>query len=244
MSKKLHAKDLKRDEFIESLGELWGPAFHWLQVNKNAIIYGSGAVLLGLLAIGVFGSMMERGERQAQAALGFALDQLAEAESAAADDTVAGPSWGDVQASFEAVADEHGGTSGAIAKHYVGVAQLRAGDAAGAVATLSEAAEATNSPWQTSLTLSVLAAAQEQAGDAAAAEATLNRLREEGSVGYPADAAAMDLARFYERQGRLDEARSLYAELVPDESAAPGEGDPLPSIYAAQAQSRLDELEG
>ncbi len=157
-----------------------------------------------------------------------------------------GPSWDEVRESFQAVSDEHGGTTGAIAEHYVGVAQLRDGDAAGAVATLNEAVAANSSSWQTTLTLSVLAAAQEQAGDATAAEATLQRLREEDGLGYPADAATMDLARFYERQGRLDEARSLYGELSPDEESEASADDdaPLPSVYAGQAQARLDELKG
>ena len=88
---------------------------------------------------------------------------------------------------------------------------------------------------------SVLAAAQEQSGDTAAAEATLQQLRSDSDSGYPADAATMDLARFYERQGRLDEARSLYGELAPAEEPAE---DEIPSVYAGQAQARLDELEG
>jgi len=245
MSKKLHAKDLKKNEFVETLGELWGPAFHWLEENKKLLIWSVGGVLVAVIAIGTIGSLREAADRSAQAALGEALTTLGEAEGAAADDSVDGPSWDEVRASFQAVADEHGGTAGAVAKHYVGVAQLRDGDAAGAVATLNEAVATDSSSWQTTLTLSVLAAAQEQAGDATAAEATLQRLRDEGGLGYPADAATMDLARFYERQGRLDEARSLYGELAPvEEAGEPADDDALPSVYAGQAQARLDELQG
>jgi hypothetical protein len=239
MSKKLHAKDLKKDEFVETLGELWGPAFHWLQVNRKPLTWGIGGLLVVLLVAGAIGSLRQSSAERAQAALGEALEQLAEAESAAAGGEAA--DWDAVRAAFAEVADEHGGTPGEIARHYVGVAQLRAGDAAGAVATLSQAAGGSSDPWRTPLTLSVLAAAQEQAGDAASAEATLKDLRSRDALGFPADAATIELARFYERHGRLDEARELYGELAAE---LEDEEETSPSAYASQAQARLDELQG
>lgn len=239
MSKKLHAKDLKKDEFVETLGELWGPAFRWLQANRKALTGGIGGLLVILLVVGAIGSMRQSGAEKAQAALGEALESLAEAETAAAEGEPA--DWEAVRAAFATVAEEHGGTPAEVARHYVGVAQLRAGDAAGAVATLSEAAGGAFDPWRTPLTMSVLAAAQEQAGDTASAEATLQDLRSRDAIGFPADAAAIELARLYERHGRLDEARAIYGELAAElESEAE---DAAPSVYASQAQARLDELE-
>ena len=37
MSKKLHAKDLKKNELVETLGELWGPAVHWQTIRVKNI---------------------------------------------------------------------------------------------------------------------------------------------------------------------------------------------------------------
>ena len=248
MSKKLHAKDLKKDQLVETLGEIWGPAVHWFEENRRTVIWTLGAVVVLLLGAAAVGSMRQSSERSAQAALGAALEKLSEAETSAGEgETV---DWAALQSEFKKVADEHGGTASRVAEHYLGVAQLRAGDAAGAVATLSSASAGAFDDWRTPLTLSVLAAAQEQAGDPSSAEATLKKLRERNALGFPADAAAMELARFYERQGRLDEARALYAELAAELDAAnaaaeAGETDfEPPSVYASQAQARLDELEG
>jgi predicted Zn-dependent protease len=127
-----------------------------------------------------------------------------------------------------------GGTdAGRAGLYYRGAVALRQGRTADAVADLTAFVEAHPDHDLVPQALAATATALEDAGNAADAEAALRRLTDGAWHLYPEDAALMELARFYERQGRREEAHSVYERLSTTEAFAK-------SPYAPLARQRLD----
>lgn len=238
MSKKLHAKDLRRDEVAEVVTHAAEDTVRFSQQHRRGLVVGAAAV--AVLAIGAV-VVAWRSDASAQSSFkdyAAAMDKL---DKASATDTAAGegkPTLDEAAAALGKVADDHSGTTaGRLAAYEQGLALIRAGKAKEGADVLEAFVAKNASYWTTPNALAALAAAREDAGDAKAAEDALVRLRDGKWRSWPDGAAQILLAEFYERQGRMDDAKAIYQTLSKDEKL-------LKSAYGAQAKSRLEDLGG
>lgn len=236
MSKKLHAKDLRRDEVAEAVTHAADGALTVARSHQRPFVIGAIAVLvLGLAAI-IVAWRVEASRSRAVAAYGEAARAWEKADGAALEGDEAKPSWDDVAAEMGQVADASPGTpSGRLARLQQGRALLRAFKPREAADVLGRFVEQNPRHWATPEALVALAAAREDAGDADGAEKALVELRDGSWRNWPKGGADMLLARFYERHGRADEARQLYEKIKDD-------ADLEDSDWARQAAVRLEEL--
>jgi TolA-binding protein len=240
--KKLRAKDLKHDEVREEVARATGKFLGFTEAHRRPIVITAGAVLVA--AVAVVGVMAWNDARQAraEARLGHALRQVAEASQAdavAPDPTARKQpaTWPDAHATLLAITTEHAGTRAAVdARYYLGVAELRMGKAAEAAATLQSFTEAHPGHWLTPLALAALAAAHEEQGDVAAAEVTLKKASDGTWRSMARGESLLLLAELYERHDQVEKARATYAAI----SASTDLAD---SPEARAAKAKLEALE-
>ena len=161
MSRKLTAKEMKRNEFADAIASHGSRVVGLLRDNRKPLISALAAVLVVLLAWAGLSHFAEASRARAQDEFAAA---LAAFQRAAADATTVPPDWEALEVGFAAVADEHEGDSGSLALHYVGVCKQRSGDHSGAVEVLTSLVDGRQDPRFTPFSLSVLAASQEELG--------------------------------------------------------------------------------
>lgn len=237
MSKKLHVKELRRDEVVEAVAHAAEGTFEFSQQHRNGLLYG----VLGLLLVVIVGIVVAWRMDSSRRASLSAYSEASRAWSEAAGERTlpegqSAPSWDEVAASFAKVASEHGGSkAGALASLHHGLALVRANKPAEAATALDGFLSKHGSHWAAPEALAALAAAREDEGNAAAAEAALVRLRDGKWRSWPDGAAQLMLAQFYERQGRTAEARTIYETLSKNEKLSD-------TTFGGQAEMRLQEL--
>lgn len=237
MSKKLHLKDLRRDEDVVAVNKAAESTFEFSQQHRRGLLY-AGLAILAIAIVGVLIAWRMDSSRRASLA---AYSEASRAWSEAAGETVVDegqekPTWDEVAARFQAVVAEHGGSNAAVlASLHHGLALQRAGKASEAAAALDGFVDSESSHWAVPDALAALAVAREDAGDVAGAEAALVQLRDGKWRSWPDGAAQFLLAQLHERQGKTAEARTLYETLSANEKL---EG----TTWASQARQRLDEM--
>ena len=237
MSKKLHAKDLRRDEVVEAVSHAGEATYEFSREHRSGLLYGGIAVLAVALIGIVVAWRVDVSRRAGLQAYAEATKTWRQASGdLPMDEGATKPTWDEVATKLGAVAEEHGGTaSGRLAAMQQGLALLRAGKPQDAAPLLDAFVAKNPSHWATPDALAALAAAREDAGDAAGAEAALTKLRDGKWRAWPNGAAQVLLAQLYERQGRTADARAVYESLTKDEKLKD-------TTWGSQATSRLAEL--
>jgi predicted negative regulator of RcsB-dependent stress response len=201
MARKITRKELKHDEFVEAgldVGE-------WLEENwRTVALAAGGALVVALLFVG-WSWWGDRRQARAErlAAEGFTLLDAATADPAAA------------AAKFEEAQGVAGGSPlGEVARTYRGIALLRAGRAAEAVPLLEEASGATDDPVLRGTAKALLAEALDAAGNADRAAEVYRGLADVPTPSFPPELALVRLGEVRARQGRMDDARGAWQDVV------------------------------
>jgi predicted negative regulator of RcsB-dependent stress response len=228
---KMRVKDMKRDEVEVAVAQATGRASSYVAENRTPLVIG--LVVVALAVAGVAGSRywIDRKENAAQSAFAGAAKMAKDAEkpaptpptdgSAPAPVTTPAPTWAAVAAEYQKVHDAHPNTrAGRLAALEAGAAQLRAGDAAAAIAVLDPFVASNPHDFATAHAMSVLATAKEQAGDVPGAEALLQKLADGAYDDFAPGAAVQRLAELYERHDRPDDATKLWKRLATEAAFA------------------------
>jgi len=233
MTKKLHATDMKHDRFREGTGKALKSAVPFVQQHRTALIGAAVAFVAVVVGWSVIAAVTDHRREASQDLLAQAVESLQDASSKDPGTDPAAALDKARKAADELVASYPGSAAGQVGQYYQGVVALRQGRSKDAQASLQGFVDAHPAHDLVPQALSALAAAAEDAGDAAAAEKALRRLVDGDWELFPTGAALMDLGRFYERQGRADEAKAIYERLTTEEAFAS-------SPFATAARQRLE----
>jgi len=225
-TKRINRKELGQDEFIEKVFDLG----EWLETHwKEAAGAAVAVVAVVLLAVG-WSAWRGRTLGQANAALGQGIDLYD--PQAQADGTTPPPKMAEAHAAFEKAAKLAGSRPlGDVARYYDALALVALDRGAEALPTLEKLAEG-DGPISAQAKVS-LANALAKKGDYDRAAALLQEVAGKTGAGFPPDAALSMLGSVRARQGRNEEARKAYEDLV---SRYPASG------LAQEARQRAAEL--
>jgi predicted negative regulator of RcsB-dependent stress response len=230
MAQKITRKDLKHDEFVEAGMD----AGEWIEGHWRQVAGGAAAVLAVVLLFVGWGWRNETLQARAGrlAAEGFAL--LAPPQSAAASI----PDPAAAASKFEEAAAAAGGSPlGDVARTYRAVALFRAGRAAEAVPLLEGVAGSVDDPVLGGTARALLADALEASGNADRAAEVLRQLADAVEPAYPADMALLRLGEVRARQGRVEEARRIWQEVLSRHPESPASGQARLLLARSQATS-------
>lgn len=222
---KITKKDMQQDEFIEGVFDFG----EWLEVHWKRVALGLGVAVAMVLAFVAWNAMRERASQEANRLLGEGIGAFA--PEAGADGQKPAPRYAEALTLFQQAAAAGGSQPiGAVARLLEArtlIALSRATEAvpvlegllavsdqglvAGAKVVLAEASEATGNPERAAKLLEELASA----GKGAA---------------YPQDAALMLLGGLRDRQGKAEDAKRAYSDLIARYPQSP---------FAAEAKQRI-----
>ncbi|MGQ0720003.1 MAG: tetratricopeptide repeat protein [Candidatus Eiseniibacteriota bacterium] len=226
VSERLTKKQLKHDQFLESLYGVWAYAQDHLGVVIAALVGVVVAVVLGVRVGGsAVGGGSEGGNPEAERALSLARTQFMAGQSEAG------------LAALEELRKQHRGTRAAREGTYLlGNALLEAGEGARAAQVFEEfLREPLHDDLLQDAARLAIASCQEETGDMAAAlEAYTALWKGEGRTGTRL-LAARGAARAAEALGQSDRAAAIYEEIADAYPDAP---------EAEEARFRLLELRG
>ncbi|HJQ98425.1 MAG TPA: tetratricopeptide repeat protein [Candidatus Polarisedimenticolaceae bacterium] len=227
-TKRINRKELDQDEFIEKVFDLG----EWLESNwKQAAGVAVGVVAVVLLGVG-WNAWRGRMLGQANVALGQGLELYAPQPKA--DGTTPPPKMAEAHAAFEKAAKLAGSRPlGDVARYYDALALIALDRPAEATPTLEKLASS-DGPISAQAKVS-LANAFAKKGDYDRAAALLQEVASKTGAAFPPDAALSMLGAMRARQGRNDDARKAYEDLV---SRYPESG------LAQEARQRVAELGG
>ena len=224
---KITKKDMKQDEFIEGVFDFG----EWLEVHWKRVAIGTGAAVALVLAFVAWNAMRERASQEANRLLASGIDAFSPA--AGADGQTPAPRYTEALALFEQAATSGGSQSiGDVARLFRArtlIALSRSSEAVPvleglvtgrdkglegeAKVMLAEASEATGNPDRAAKLLEELASASKEAP-------------------YPQDAALMLLGGVRERQGKTEDAKRVYSDLLARYPQSP---------FAADAKQRIGD---
>ncbi len=232
MAQKITRKALKHDEFVEAGLD----AGEWLEEHWRAVAAGTGAVLAVVLLVVGWNWWSENRQARAGriAAEGFALLEPAKSETGGGGDPVA------ASAKFEEAAKMAGRSPlGDVARTYRAVSLLRAGRAEEAVPLFEAVAGSTDDPVLRGTARALLADALEASGSADRAAEVLRELAEAPDPVYPPEIALVRLGDIRARQGRGEEARRAWQDVLtryPESAASTEARQRLARSQSATAQ--------
>lgn len=220
MSQRLSRKEIKRDEFMESMGE----AIEYVRGHSRGLLGVVAAVVAAAMVAALVYGYLENRERQADVALARALQiRQAAIESVAADpDSRTAPSFPDVQARaqrtrelLEAVRNDHPRSNAAgIAAVYLGQMAVEASDLTTARALWEEFVSTSSNDMLAAEVRCNLMGLDRTEGKG---EELITRLRSMlGGVdeGLPHDLLWYQLALTLDELGRQAEATEAYRQIV------------------------------
>jgi len=206
---KITKKDMAQDEFIEGVFDFG----EWLEVHWRRVAIGLGAAIaLVLLGIG-WNAMRESATEETNRLLASGFDAFSPA--APAGSQPAAPRYAEALALFEK-AEKNGGSRGVsdVARLFRARTLIALSRASEAVPVLEDLAKSGNEGLAATAKVS-LAEALEASGNAERAATLLQELAAPAKGGaYPQDAALFMLGGLRERQGKKDEAKKIYDDLL------------------------------
>jgi predicted negative regulator of RcsB-dependent stress response len=205
---KISKKDMAQDEFIEGVFDFG----EWLEVHWRRVATGLGVAIALVLAGMAWNSMREKSSEEANRLLSSGLDAYAPA--AGADGKPGTPRYPEALTFFQQAADG-GGTSGVreAARLFSARTMIALSRAPEAVPVLEGLTSSANESLAAAAKVS-LAEALEATGNADRAATLLQEVAAAAKPAYPADAALYMLGGLRERQGKKDEAKRVYDDLV------------------------------
>ena len=243
-------KPLYKDTFQETVGSKLENAGKRLEGQGRNLLYGLAALVVLLIAIGIFYAWNQRSQAAAQAALGKAIETSTAAVSASP------PPAGSTEKTFksekeraeaainefQAVVDKYGGSVGEKAKYFIAVNRLSI-DRPAAISELEALAGSNNESGK----LAKFALAQAKASDGKTDEAVA-LYQELAALNDPViskDSVNMELAKLYEKQGKNQEAADIYFNIANAAAQAKdADGKPIPMSQSARdAKDKLERLD-
>jgi tetratricopeptide (TPR) repeat protein len=220
---KLTKKAMSQDEFIEGVFDFG----EWLEVHWKRVAIGLG-VLVGLVLLGVFwGSMRDNAAAEANKLLASGIE--AYAPEPGVDGTTPAPRYAEALPLFEQAASRGSGRLADVAQLFRGRTLLALGRAAEAVPVLEGLTGNANDGLAAGAKVA-LAEAVEATGNAERAATLLQEVAAPAKgASYPTDAALLLLGNLRERQGKKDEAKRAYDDLLAKFPQSP---------FAAEARQR------
>lgn len=225
---KITKKDMAQDEFIDGMFDFG----EWLEVHWMRVAIGLGVAVLLVLAGIAWNASREKSADDANRLLASGMEAFAPAAGAGAQ--APAPRYAEALALFEQAAS-HGGPQGVgdVAQLFRARTLLAMSRGPEAVPVLEGLVANRNEALATEAKI-VLAEAVESAGNADRAAALLQEVASPAKAGfYPPDAALLLLGGLRERQGKKDEAKRVYDDLL---ARFPQ------SSFAADARQRTDAL--
>ncbi len=235
---RLDRKQIKHDEFVESTFKV----FQWFEAHPKPFLIGAAALVVATVAVwGVTrltassanssADLLARGQAAFDA-------PVAVGEAPKPDDPYRPTFSSDTERAKKAAArlaeaaDKAGGSAGKVAAYLQGIALVEAGDGPGAVKVLEGAASSLGGDATLGGPVkSGLAHAYELAGQADKAADTWKGLTTDAS--YPKDVALTGLGRALEKQGKREDAKAAYKQVVDQFPGSP---------MSAAAKSALERL--
>jgi len=227
---KITKKDMAQDEFIEGVFDFG----EWLEVHWRRVAVGLGAAIaLVLLGVG-WNSMRETAAEDANRLLGSGIDAFAPTTPAGGQPSA--PRYSEALALFDQAASKGGsGGVGDIARLFKARTLIALARGPEAVPVLEGLMTSRNEGLATAAKVS-LAEAVETGGNAERAATLLQEVAAPAKgASYPTDAALLLLGGVRDRQGKKDEAKRVYDDLLARFPQSP---------FAADARQRTGELTG
>lgn len=224
MAQKISRRQLKHDEFVEAGLD----AGQWLEKHWRSVALVAGVLVsVGVLFAGWSWWQQSRLARAGGlAAEGFGL--LSPTDTSTPPNPVAAAD------KFREAAQTAGNSPLAkVARTYQGVALLRQGKAAEAVPILESVADTVSDPVLGGTARALLADALDTAGNPDRAAEVLRGLADAADASYPPELALMRLGEVRARQGKADEARRVWEEVLSRFPESPA---------AAQARDRMSRI--
>jgi tetratricopeptide (TPR) repeat protein len=216
---------LKHDQFLDTTNH----GIEWASENRRSVITTSIILLVAILIVvgGVF--FYKSRSEQASVAFGAAMQAYQTPLAAPGQQVPAGvktfPSVNErakaANAAFAGVADKYSMTpDGKVARYFVGLTFMEAGQNASAESTLKQVADGWNGDLS-ALAKLALAQLYRQTGRDPLAIDMYNQLTAKPTSTVPAGLAQLQLAELYENEGKPDLAKKIYAQLKDKDPKSP-----------------------
>ncbi len=206
---KITKKEIQQDEFIDTVFDFGD----WLEAHWKRVALGAGAAVAVVLLFVAWNAMQQRSATEANRLLAAGIDAVSPA--AAADGQTPAPRYAEALTLFEQAAAAGGSQPiGNVARLFQSRALLALSRGAEAIPLLEGLAKGRDKGLDAEAKV-MLAEASEAAGNPERAATLLQELVsvDKGSP-YPQDAALMLLGGLRERQGKSDEAKRAYTDLI------------------------------
>ena len=206
---KITKKDMQQDEFIEGVFDFG----EWIEAHWQRVAIGLGVAVAFVLLLVGWNAMRERSREEANRLL--AEGMAAFSPAAGADGAVPAPRYAEALPLFEQAASAGGSRPiGDVARLYRARTLMALSRGAEAVTVLEGLQSLSDKGLQADAKVT-LASALESTGNADRAATLLRELAAPSKDAvYPQDAALMHLGRLLERQGKTEEAKRVFSELL------------------------------
>ncbi|HEX6852318.1 MAG TPA: tetratricopeptide repeat protein [Candidatus Polarisedimenticolaceae bacterium] len=209
MTQKTSRKELLKDDMVvESSVEI----VDWLEKHKPQIVRGAAAfaALVVIVAAWTWWSGSQRREAQRRFDEGMRLLRPQAAQGAPVE-----PKPAEALAAFETAASKGGDSAiGRAARYYHAVCLLELGRGADAVPLLESVVGAARTGALADSARAMLAKAYEASGAVDKAESLLREIAASTDGTFPPDVALLRVGQLLQRQGKTDEARRTFQEVV------------------------------
>ena len=222
---KITKRDIQHDEFIEGVFDFG----EWLEAHWKRVAVAMGAAVALVLTFVAWNGVRERSSEQANGLLASGIEAFS--PNAGPDGQKPAPRYADALTLFEQAGAAGGsrpiGDVARLMKARTLIALSRPAEAIPLLEALGDAADK-NLGAESKV---MLGEALEASGNPERAAQLFQELASPGkSAAYPQDAALMFLAGVRERQGKKDDAKKAYADLIARFPQSP---------FAAEAKQRI-----
>jgi tetratricopeptide (TPR) repeat protein len=209
MARRISRKEIKEDEFIEKTLDVGV----WIEKNWKAVATGIGAVLLLVVAIALWQWWSVRRAEEVRDLLGEGISLYRTPQSGGSGP--AGPDYAKALATFEKAVRAAGDSlPGETARFYHAATLVQLGRGSEAVPALEKLAEEATTREIVDSARAVLAEAYGSSGQLDKAVATYRKLVDVAGSTYPADLALLNIGRLLQKQGKIQDARQTWQDLL------------------------------